>query len=111
LEPSVCSSVIGSVSRNNNQDATVVVFIMEKTGLENSLSQMEGGGMGRRNVQVEKQAVEGKDPKWRPAVGEGEPVLCRSEERSHRLVEIKLLCFRQLSPVFKCVHKGSPGFA
>jgi hypothetical protein len=34
-----------------------------------------------RGVQVEKQAVEGKDLKWRPeSVCEGEMALCQSEE-------------------------------
>jgi len=44
----------------NNWDEIVGVFIWEKIWLENSLSQSDGG------VRVEKQAVEGKDPKWRP---------------------------------------------
>ena len=30
---------------------------------------------------------------------------------NHWLVEIKLLCFRWLSPLFKHVQKGFPGFA
>jgi hypothetical protein len=29
---------------------------------------------------------------------------------SHGMVEIKLLCFRWLSPFFKHVHKGFPGY-
>jgi len=36
--------------------------------------------MGRGHVQVVEQAVEGKDPKWRPVVCEGEVALCQSEE-------------------------------
>jgi hypothetical protein len=31
--------------------------------------------------------------------------------RSHWSVEIKLLCFRGLSPLFKHVQQGFPGFA
>jgi len=42
-----------------------------KVWLENNLSQFEGGAMGGR-VQVEKQAVESKDPKWRPVVSSKE---------------------------------------
>jgi len=34
-----------------------------------------------RNTELEVQTVEGKDPKWRPVVCEGEMVPCRSEER------------------------------
>jgi hypothetical protein len=29
----------------------------------------------------------------------------------HGMVEIKILCFRWLSPFSKCVQKGLPGFA
>jgi hypothetical protein len=36
--------------------------------LENSLIHLQGGSMGRVWVRVEKQAVEGKDPKWKPVV-------------------------------------------
>jgi hypothetical protein len=49
---------IGSVSRENNRDEIVRVFIWEKVWLENSMSQ-SGWGAG---VRVEKHAVEGKDP-------------------------------------------------
>jgi hypothetical protein len=38
------SSVPGGVSRKNNWDEIVGVFIQEKVWLENSLSQLEGGG-------------------------------------------------------------------
>ena len=48
----------------NNWDEIVVVFIWEKVQFENSLSQSDGGVMGRGHVQVQKQAVEGKDLKW-----------------------------------------------
>ena len=46
-EHSVCSVFIGGVSRKNNQDEIVGVFIQEKVWFKNSLSQSEGGGMGR----------------------------------------------------------------
>jgi hypothetical protein len=68
--------------------------------------------MGRWHVWVEKQAVEGKDPKWRPVVsmwGTKSHVIARKDIRG--MVEIKLLCFRWLSPFFKHVEKGFPGFA
>jgi len=58
---------MGSVSRKNNWDEIVGVFIWE-VWLKNSLSQREGVEMGRRCVRVEKQAVEGKAPKRRPVV-------------------------------------------
>jgi len=46
-------------------------LLVNYTGKEldkNCMSQSEGEGMGRGCVQVEEQAVEGKDPKWRPVV-------------------------------------------
>ena len=46
----------------------VAVFIHKKVQLKNSLSQSEGEGTGMEHVRVEKQAVEGKHPKWRPVV-------------------------------------------
>ena len=54
--------------RRNNRDEIVGVFIRVTVWLENSLRQSEGGVTGRGRVRVEKQAVEGKDPKWRPVV-------------------------------------------
>jgi hypothetical protein len=59
---------MGSVSRKNNQDEIVGVFIWEKVWLKNSLSQSGGGGTGRGCVRVVKQGVEGKAPKWRAVV-------------------------------------------
>jgi len=56
------------LSRKNNQDEIVGVFLREKVWLENSLSQSEGGVMGRGHVRVEKWAVEGKDPRCRPVI-------------------------------------------
>jgi hypothetical protein len=68
LEHSACSLFIGGVSRKNNRDEIVGVFIHEKIQLKDSLSQSEGGGTGRGCVRVEKRAVEGKHSKWRPVV-------------------------------------------
>jgi hypothetical protein len=62
----LCSIFIGGVSRKNNWDKIVGVLIQEKVLLNNSLSQSEEWAMERGRVQVEKQVVEGKDPKWRP---------------------------------------------
>jgi hypothetical protein len=58
----VCSIFTGSVCRKKNWDEIVGVFKQEKVWLKNSLSHSEGGVTGRGHVQVEKQAVEGKDP-------------------------------------------------
>jgi hypothetical protein len=44
LEHNVCSIFIGGVSRKNNRDEIVGLFIQEKVWLENSLSQSEGVG-------------------------------------------------------------------
>jgi len=91
---------MGSVSRKNNWDETVGVFKQEKVWLKNSLSHSGGGVTGRGHVQVEKQAVEGKDLQVeacsnyvrdkRPYVG--------TRKGSQGMVEIKLVCFRWLSP-------------
>ena len=67
-EHSVCSFFIGGVSRKNNREEIVGVFIRVKVRLKNSLSQSDGGTTGRGRVWVEEQAVEGKDHKWRPVV-------------------------------------------
>jgi len=58
----VYSIFTGGVSRKKNQDEIVRVFKQEKVWLKNSLSHSEGGVTGRGQFQVEKQAVEGKDP-------------------------------------------------
>jgi hypothetical protein len=58
---------IGGKSRKNNQDEIAGVFIQKKVWFKNTLRQSEGGMTGRERVRVEKQVVEGKDPKWRPA--------------------------------------------
>ena len=47
------------------------------------MAQSEGGGTGRGHVLVEKQAVEGNGPKWRPVVRQsckGETAPCWNEE-------------------------------
>jgi len=44
-----------------------------------------------RNTGLEEQTVEGKDPKWRSVVCEGETAPCRSEEGSLGIVEINSL--------------------
>jgi hypothetical protein len=62
------SIFVGSVSRKDNQDEIVGIFLWEKVWLENSLNQSDGGGMWRGHVRVEEQAVEVKDPKWRPVI-------------------------------------------
>jgi len=54
------------VSRKDNRDVIVGVFIWEKFWLENNPSLSHEGVPGRGRVRVEKQAVECKDPKWRP---------------------------------------------
>jgi hypothetical protein len=109
---SVCSSFIGDVSRKNNRDDIVGVFIREKVWLKNSLSQSEGGdeegacpsrvaGCGGQRPQVEASGTYVREKRLYVGVRKG----------SHGLVEIKLLCFRWLSPLFKYVQKGFPGFA
>jgi len=65
-EHSVCSIFIGGVSRKNNWDEIIGVFTREKVWFEKSLSQSRGGATGMGHVQVEKQAVEGKDPRCMP---------------------------------------------
>jgi hypothetical protein len=105
----VYSISIGGVSRKNSRDEIFGVFIREKVWLENSLSQLEGGGVSEyRNrlsrartpqVEVSNKYVRKK----RRCVG--------ARKGSHLMVEIKVLCFRWLSHFFKRVQKGFPGFA
>jgi hypothetical protein len=52
----------GHVNQKNNWDQYDRVFIQVKVWLKRSLGQLEGGRMGRGCVQVQGQAVEGKDP-------------------------------------------------
>ena len=75
---------------------------------QNYLNQSEGMGLGMGRVRVEEQAVEGKDPKWRPAVCKGEMSPWRSEEGEPW---DRLVCFRRLSRFFKHMQKGFPRFA
>ena len=87
----------------------VGVFIREKVWLKNSLNQSEGGWGW---VRVEKQAMEGNDPHGGHGYmceGVGARVGVRRVSRG--IVEVKLLCFRWLSPLFKCAQKGFPGCA
>ena len=66
----------------------------------------------REHVRIEEQAVEGKDPKWKPVViCEREMAPRRSEESEPWDSNDQLVCFRRLSPHFKNVLKGFPGFA
>jgi hypothetical protein len=55
------------VSDNNRRELASVI-LQQKFWLKNSLSQSVGGATGRWRDRVEKQAVEGTDPKWRPVV-------------------------------------------
>jgi hypothetical protein len=43
FQNTVCFIFIGGISRRNNRDEIVGVFIWEKVWLENNLSQSEGG--------------------------------------------------------------------
>jgi len=43
----LCSFFIVGVSRKNNWDKIARVFIQVKVWFKNSLSQLEGGGMGK----------------------------------------------------------------
>jgi hypothetical protein len=54
--------------RGNNRDEIFGVFLREKAWPKNSLSQSEEGLTGRGSFRVEIQAVEDKDPKWRPVL-------------------------------------------
>jgi hypothetical protein len=59
----VSSIFICDVSSKNNRGEIIEVYIRENVWLENNLSQSQGALMGSGRVQVEKRAVEGKDPK------------------------------------------------
>ena len=98
----------------NNRDEIAGVFIWVRVWLENSPRQSEGGVTGKGRVRIEKQAVKGKDP---PQVEAGSTYVrekrhcVRVRKGSYGVVEIKILCFRWLSPFFKRVQKGCLGFA
>jgi hypothetical protein len=76
LECSVCSIFIGSVSRKNNQDEFVGVFIWKMVWLENSLSQSEGGGRSEYRNRL----WMARTPSGGQSKCEGEMALCQSEE-------------------------------
>jgi hypothetical protein len=66
--------------------------------------------MGRGCVQVEEEAVEGNNPQVEVCskyVREKQPCV-GARKGSHRMVVIRLLCCRRLSPFFKYVQKGFP---
>ena len=52
----------------SQRNAIFGVFIREQVWFENSLSQSEEVATGRGRVRIEKQAVEGRDTKWRTLV-------------------------------------------
>jgi hypothetical protein len=62
LEHPVCPIFIGTVSRKNNRDEIVGVFIRFDSKIDSANRE---GGRERGRVRVEKQAEEGKDPKRR----------------------------------------------
>jgi hypothetical protein len=68
-------------------------------------------GTGRGRVRIEKQAVKGKDPKWRPVVREGETALCWSKEREPFDGRDQSIVFQVAVPFFKLLQKEFPGFA
>ena len=53
---------------DNNRHEIARVVLQQKVWIKNSLSQSVGEATGRGRDRVEKQTVEGKDPKWRPVV-------------------------------------------
>ena len=61
----------------------------------------KGTGCGGQRPQVEACSKHVKEK--RPSVG--------ARKGSRGMVEIQLLCLRRLSPFFKLVQKGFPGFA
>ena len=57
----------------NNWKEIARVFIQVKVYLRRSLGQLERGGLGRGSVQVEEQAVGGKQPQVEACKGEMTP--------------------------------------
>jgi hypothetical protein len=89
------------------------VFVRVTVWLKNSLRQSEGGVTGKGRVRIEKQAVKGKEPQAEASttyVREKRHCV-RVRKGSYGMVEIKILCFRWLSPFIKRVEKGCPRFA
>ena len=112
LEHSVCSIFTGGVSRKNNKYEIVGIFIREKVWLENSLGQLEGGGWGQGGSEQKNKLWRARTPSGGQSKYVREKWLCvKMRKGSHGVVEIKLLCFRWLSPFFKHVQKGFPEFA
>jgi hypothetical protein len=75
-ERSVCSIFLGSISRKNNRDEIVGVFIWERVWLKNSLSQSEGGG----GSEYRNRLWTARTPSGGQSKREGEMALCQSEE-------------------------------
>jgi hypothetical protein len=90
--------------------ASVGEFIQEKVGLKNSLSQSEGGGGGCPSRET---GCGGQRPQVEASSKYMWEKRCcvRARKGSYEMVEIKLLCFRWLSPFFKGEQKGFSGFA
>ena len=61
------SIFIGGTRRKYNRDEIVGVFIQERFGSKIAWANRKVGDKGR-GVRVEKQAMEGKGPKWRPTI-------------------------------------------
>jgi len=57
---------MGGVSKKDKGDEIIRVFTREKVRFKRSLRQSGGGATGMGHVRVEKQAMEGKDPKCMP---------------------------------------------
>jgi hypothetical protein len=53
------------VKKKSNWDEIARVLTQVKVWIKRNLGQLEGEGMGRGCVLVEKQDVEGNSPKWR----------------------------------------------
>ena len=99
------------MSRKINWDEIARVFIQVKVWFKNSLSQLEGGGWGGACL-IRGTGCGGQQPRVQACntyVREKWP--CAGVTKgSLGMVEIKLLCFRWLSPSFKPVQMGFPGF-
>jgi hypothetical protein len=97
-----CSIFISGVSRKNNWDEIVGVFIQEKVWLKNILSQSEEEDRGG-DCRSSKTGCGGQRPQMeacRKYVREERPYV-RVWERGRGMVEVELLCCRWLSPFFK----------
>jgi hypothetical protein len=108
----LCSIFIGGVSRKNNRDVIVGVFIWEKVWLKNSLSQSDGGVTGSGHIRVGKQACGGQRPQ-----AEASSTCVREERRcvgarkvSHGMVETKMLYIEWLS-LFRVHLRSLPSTA